>query len=121
MGWFGGLFKKKSNVVLPCERTGDCPYEYDKESDRDVEGMPFVEGDPRRCPEYGHVCPEYMEDFNLSVAELNIRATIHCGVVLDQLGRAGKLDPDSPEHRALKERFEEVVSQYPPERYPQYY
>jgi len=120
MGFFAKLFKKKDSI-LPCKKTGDCPYEYDKSSDRDVEGMPFVDGDPRSCPEYGHICPEFMEDFGLTVEGLNIRAIIHCGGLLDCQVADGMTDPEAPEVKILKKRYKEVIRQYPQERYPQYY
>ena len=120
MGYFANLFRRRRDV-LPCERNEDCPYDYAKEPDRDVEGMPFAEGDPRSCPHYGHVCPEFMEEFGLTVRELNIRATIHCGGAVDYLVETGKLDPDSPQCKVLKKRHEEVTTQYPMDRYPQYY
>ena len=83
--------------------------------------MPVVGGDPRSCPEYGHICPEFMEDFGLTVEELNIRATIHCGGLLDYQVAEGMTDPDTPEFKALKKRYEEITSEYPRDRYPQYY
>jgi hypothetical protein len=120
MGFSDKLFKKKDSI-LPCKTTGDCPYEYDKGSDRDVEGMPFLDTDPRSCPEYGHICPKFMEDFGLTVEELNIRATIHCGSLLDYLVETGQVDVNSSEYKALVNRYEELTRKYPRDRYPRYY
>ena len=120
MGFFAKLFKNRNNNFL-CQKTGECPYEYDKDSDRDVEGMPFIENDPRSCPNYGHICPEFMEEFELTVNELNIRATIHCGSLLDDLVQTGEADPESPVCKALKDRYEEVTGRYPRDQYPKYY
>lgn len=120
MGFFSRLFGRKRGI-LPCQISGECPYEYDKNSDRDVEGMPFVAGDPRSCPKYGHVCPEFMEDFDLTAKDLNIRAAIHCGALLDQLVKDGKMDPESPEYLTVKPLYEEAKARYPEDQYPQYY
>lgn len=123
MGFFSRLFKKKQNI-LPCEKTGNCPYEYDKNSDRDIdiEGMPFVErNDPRSCPVYGHVCPEFMEDFGITVEDLNIRAAIHCGALMDHFVKEGTVSKDSPEYKAVMEKYQEAIKKYPRESYPQYY
>jgi len=86
-----------------------------------VEGMPFVDGDERSCPKYGHICPEFMEEFGLTVEELNIRATIHCGGLAEHLVLNGQLDPTSPEYRGLKIRYQEITAKYPKEKFPQYY
>lgn len=109
--------------ILPCEidARGDCPYEYKKNPERDIEGMPFAEGDARSCPKYGHVCPEFMDDFGLTPEELNIRASIHCGAVLDQMLDRGSLTEDSPEYRLQKKRYEDTLRMYPRDKYPQYY
>ena len=58
-------------------------YHYGPNCKSNIEGMPFdlwEEGDPRSCPIYGHICPEFMEDFGLTKEELDIRATYHCGL-----------------------------------------
>jgi hypothetical protein len=114
------IFKKRKSI-LPCQKTGECPFEYDKDSDRDVEGMPFVENDPRSCPEYGHICPEFMEDFELTVDDLNIRATIHCASVMLHLVEKGEVDENSQEYKELMTRYKEIAEKYPIEKYPQYY
>ena len=114
---------------LPCQKLGYCPYEYGQGSDRDIEGMPFPVNrlDTRKCPVYGHVCPVFMEDFQLTVEDLAIRATIHCGAVAkSQLEtgkwRLGDMDPEQADQiKALLERFEERMRQYPAKDYPQYY
>jgi hypothetical protein len=54
----------------PCETRGTCPYEYDNNPERDIEGMPLLYGDPRSCPDYGHICPEFMEEFGLTLEDL---------------------------------------------------
>ena len=123
MSFFHRLFgkaKRAKSVGLPCD-SGACPYEYGGTSDRDVEGMPFAENDPRSCPQYGHICPEFMEDFGLTVEDLNIRATVHCGSLIQQLISEGKADPAAePTHRLLG-RLAEILRSYPPDRFPHYY
>ena len=119
-GFFRRLFGGKSSI-LPCAKTGDCPYEYDKESDRDVEGMPFIKGDERSCPEYGHICPEFMEDFGLTVEELNIRAAIHCGGLMEHFVNQGKVSRNSEEYALVMEKYREALRKYPRDKYPQYY
>ncbi len=118
------LFLKRllgKDEILPCLQTGDCPYEYDCDSDRDVEGMPFIEGDERSCPDYGHICPKFMEDFGLTVEDLNIRAVIHCGDVMKELVKSGEEDPEAIECKILMEEYEKLINTYPQESYPQYY
>ena len=82
--FFKRLFSRRREV-LPCKKTGECPYEYNKKPERDIEGMPFINEDPRSCPIYGHICPEFMEELGLTVGDLNIRATIHCGAIMPKL------------------------------------
>ena len=118
MGFIEELLQKKS-AVLPCAGSGECPYDFDKECDRDIEGMPFVTGDPRSCPQHGHVCPQFMEEFGLSVEDLNIRATIHCSSLLDHMIAQGKASAESPGVEALRNRYEEIRRQYPPDDFPQ--
>ncbi len=109
--------------ILPCEKhpEGDCSYDYEKNPRRDIEGMPFVNGDPRSCPKYGHICPEFMEDFGLTTEDLHIRASIHCGALIDELVKQGKLTKESPEYREQKHRYENMRRLYPKGKYPQYY
>jgi hypothetical protein len=109
--------------ILPCESdaAGACPFEYDMRPDRDIEGMPFDEEDPRSCPKYGHVCPHFMEDFGLTPADLDIRASIHCGEIIDELVKKGVLEKGSAEYRAQKHRYENTRRMYPREKFPQYY
>jgi len=117
------LFRKrrsKQRSILPCETTGDCPYEYDRNPERDIEGMPFIDDDPRSCPVYGHVCPEFMEELGLTVEELKIRATIHCGLIAKDMIERRELETDEA-HEKLLEALEETLSKYPPDQYPQYY
>lgn len=114
------IFKKRESI-LPCQKTGECPYEYEKNPDRDIEGMPFVENDPRSCPKYGHICPEFMEDFSLTAGDLNIRATIHCGNIMPHLVKEGKIDINSTQYKELMIRYEEEIKKYPIEKYPKYY
>jgi hypothetical protein len=108
--------------VLPCE-SGPCPYEYGRDSDRQIEGMPFPTRpeDRRTCPIYGHLCPEFMEELGLTVEDLRIRATIHCGFEADDLVKKGKLGKDSREYRELRSRCQETMAEYPAEQFPQYY
>jgi hypothetical protein len=109
--------------VLPCEadELGHCPYDYEHNPDRDIEGMPFADGDPRSCPKYGHVCPAFMEEFGLTTEDLHIRASIHCGEVIDELVRKGIVEKGSPEYLEQKNRSENMQRLYPREKYPQYY
>ncbi len=108
--------------ALPC-RSGECPYEYDKGSEREIEGMPFPRkcDDPRACPTYGHLCPQFMQELGLTVEDLQIRATIHCGALADTLVEQGKLSTDSEQYKMLVAKFDEVKRTYPIEDYPQYY
>lgn len=107
--------------ALPCYYKGYCPYEYDQNPERDIEGMPFAEGDWRSCPVYAHVCPEFMEEFNLTVDELHIRATLHCGAVLIGLIREGRTKQVTDAHRGLLQRYDETLVRYPPDRFPHLY
>ena len=123
MNLFRRIFGKAArpeSPSLPCS-TGACPYEYSGTSDRDVEGMPFAENDPRSCPQYGHICPEFMEDFGLTVEDLNIRATVHCGSLIKHLISEGKADPEAEPTLRLLGRLAEVIRCYPPDRFPHYY
>ncbi|MCE1247570.1 MAG: hypothetical protein LWY06_13080 [Firmicutes bacterium] len=112
---------KDRKIELICEKTGSCPYEYDKDSDRDVEGMPFIEDDPRNCPVYGHICPEFMEDFGFTVEDLNIRAIIHCGGLIDYIADEGRIDKESELFIQVKEEYNKTIEKYPAEEYPYYY
>lgn len=120
---FDWLKRKKKDSILACERTRDCPYEYDKDQEREIEGMPFPahDDDPRRCPQYGHICPEFMEHFGLTVDELRIRATIHCANIAMGLVGQGKRDEKSPEHIALMNEVHRIFEKYPPDDNPRYY
>jgi hypothetical protein len=55
MSGYFEFFKKIKTADLPCTGGLECPYEYDKNPERDIEGMPFIENDPRSCPKYGHI------------------------------------------------------------------
>jgi len=107
--------------ALPCDFKGFCPYDYALNPDRDIEGMPFVENDWRSCPVFGHVCPAFMEDFDLSEVDLSIRATLHCGGVLRGMIEAGAIERTTEEHRLLLDDYAETVSRYPAEKFPHYY
>jgi hypothetical protein len=98
--------------MLPCKRTGECPYEYDKDSERDIEGMPFIADDPRSCPEYGHICPEFMEELGLTLEELQIRSVLHCGSVARRMIEDGKLKKD-PQTEILLAEYEKMKVKYP--------
>jgi len=82
----------ESSRKLPCQEGEACPYEYDLHPERDIEGMPFVDGDPRSCPVYGHICPDFMEEFDLTVEDLDRNATLHCSAVLLRMKALGKAD-----------------------------
>ena len=81
-----------SGRKLPCQEGEACPYEYDLNPERDIEGMPFVDGDSRSCPVYGHICPHFMEDFDLTVEDLTRNASLHCSAVLLRMKALGKAD-----------------------------
>jgi hypothetical protein len=112
---------KDKCIELICKKTGSCPYEYDKDSDRDVEGMPFIEEDPRNCPVYGHICPEFMEDFGFTPEDLNIRAIIHCGGLIDHIADEGGIDRESELYVQMKSEYEKTLEKYTLEEYPYYY
>lgn len=81
--------------IFPCNETGKCPYEYgDPPPERNMEGMPLISGDARSCPIYGHICPEFMEDFGLTAEGLQARANEHCAGIREMLG----LKDDTPSH-----------------------
>ena len=103
---------------FPCESDGHCPFEYDQHPDRDIEGMPLLENDPRGCPKYGHVCPVFMEECDLTPQELDIRAEIHCFLLL---ARIAPEELSKPEFAPLVESYPDVMRRYPPAEYPQYY
>ena len=110
--------------VLPCEEgeDGGCPYDYSLKPDRDVEGMPFLDADdPRTCPEYGHACPKFMEDFGLTVDDLNIRAVLHCGALREYLIEKGERSATDPGTDRLRKKYCEYLEKYPEDKYPQYY
>ena len=111
---------KNDKITLPCKIKDFCPYEYEYNPERDVEGMPFIDDDPRSCPKYGHICPEFMEDLGLTVEDLNIRAIIHCGSVAKRLAEIQKQDLTG-QTKLLVEKFEEYLEKYPPKKYPKYY
>ena len=115
------IISEAEEVVLPCEKTESCPYEYDNDPDRDIEGMPFIDDDARSCPKYGHICPEFMEELGLTVQDLKIRAIIPCGGLIDQIVADGQADPDDPLIQDLKRKYEETIILYPESIYPQYY
>lgn len=117
-------FKEKK---LPC-LSKECPYEYDKGSDRDIEGMPFPkdEKDKRACPNYGHICPEFMKDLDFSVSDLRIRATIHCGFTAKDMLATGKwklseMGETANQIEDLLRRYDQILEKYPQDKYPKYY
>lgn len=120
MSLFGKLFRKRK-AILPCEKNEGCPYEYDKNPSRDIEGMPFIINDPRSCPSYGHICPEFMQKLGLTEEDLQIRSVIHCGAVMENPPDNLKVDKSSELYKELMKKYEEFTSKYPMEEYPQYY
>ena len=110
----------RRELLLPCEKNDDCPYEYDRDPERDIEGMPFIDDDPRRCPLYGHICPEFMEELGLTVEDLNIRAVIHCGMVMENSIKERQAS-NSRGNRKVVKRFHDIMKKYPPNEFPQYY
>lgn len=114
---------EKEKIELPCGGNSTCPYDGERCSERDIEGMPFPDSqrDPRACPTYGHVCPAFMEHFGLTPDDLAIRATIHCGSLAESLVRQGKLKNDSREYQELMARYIHLTIKYPRNSYPKYY
>ena len=103
---------------FPCELDGNCPFEYARKPDRDIEGMPLLENDPRGCLKYGHVCPVFMAECGLTAEELRIRATVHCflvmgGMTMDEQKKAAFL--------LLFEKYRDILQKYPESDYSQYY
>ena len=82
--------------------------------------MPFIDDDPRSCPLYGHICPEFMEDLGLTVEDLNIRAIIHCGIVMENSIKE-RQTPNSRSNKKVVKRFYAIMKKYPPEEFPMYY
>jgi hypothetical protein len=103
---------------FPCDIATDCPYEYGQNPDRNVEGMPIISDDSRSCPTYGHACPVFMEDFGFDPEDLEIRATLHCGLLLKRLRRMRETTKNADQILA---RYEETVAKYPMADYPEYY
>ncbi|MBN2227253.1 MAG: hypothetical protein JW763_07790 [candidate division Zixibacteria bacterium] len=121
MSLFTRFFKPQESVIFPCRKIGKCPFEYDQNSDRDIEGMPIINNDNRSCPVYGHICPRFMEDFGLTVEDLRIRAIIHCGEHIDDAIAQGEVSLDDPAVQALKMKYDQTIRQYPRDRYLKYY
>lgn len=103
---------------LPCDAASDCPYEYGLNPERNIEGMPLIDGDSRSCPTYGHVCPTFMEAFGLTQDDLEIRAILHCGLFLKRLKRMRENTSNADQILA---RYEETLAKYPMADYPEYY
>jgi len=103
---------------LPCEVSGECPYEYGPKQERNIEGMPLIDGDSRSCPTYGHVCPVFMEAFGLTQDDLEIRAILHCGLALKRVRRIRERTPNADQILA---KYEKTMAKYPMADYPKYY
>lgn len=110
MGYFGRGDEKVGGPPTTCEAAKGCPFGFDRGQDRDIEGMPFMHGDPRSCPIYGHICPEFMEDFGLNEQELGLRGMIHRVNVIFSLVDSGELSRGSPEYRQLVESYENIMA-----------
>ena len=120
MGFWQKIFKRNKKI-LPCNINDFCPYDYDLKPDRDIEGMPFIDDDPRSCPDFGHICPEFMEEFGLSIEDLNIRAIVHCASVQRYLMKQGEMDPDSSDYIKTQKEYEDITRKYPEDKFQQYY
>jgi hypothetical protein len=97
-------------VPAICEGAESSPRGYDIDLGPDIEGMPFLEGDPRTCPVYGHICPEFIRDLGLTKTELGLRGMIHRVIVIFSLVDSGELGKGSPEYRKLVESYEYLMS-----------
>ena len=111
---------KGNDNSLPCDNGVDCPYDYDNSSGRDIEGMPFIDDDPRECPIYGHICPKFMEALGLTIEDLNIRAVIHCGRLAELSYKSSKDKPSEGELKLIN-KYKDFLKKYPSEKYPKYY
>jgi hypothetical protein len=107
--------------VLPCQQWKQCPYLYDEYAGREIEGMPFIADDPRSCPKCGHICPEFMGSFGFSPEDLEIRALLHCGGLLELLAELGRIDKNSDEYYQFQEKYQVTLKRYPLAEFPQYY
>lgn len=113
-------FDKRNKIIL-CHSKKNCPYEQDKSEDAEIEGMPIIPNDPRTCKAFGHICPHFMGDFGFTPADLRIRAIIHCGEKMLHHVEEGKANKDDPDVKRIVSRFQQMVRQYPIDRYPHYY
>lgn len=105
--------------TFPCDGGGTCPYEYGAQKpERNVEGMPFIDWDSRSCPTYGHVCPAFMEELGFIPEDLEIRAVLHCGLVLD---RMPELRSRAKNDARILDQYKATQARYPVQKYPQYY
>lgn len=80
--------------------------------------MPLIDWDSRSCPTYGHVCPVFMEDFEFTPGDLEIRATLHCGFLLKRLKEMRETTKNADQILA---RYEKTVAKYPMADHPEYY
>ncbi len=104
---------------FPCDAGGDCPYEYRPRSpERNIKGMPLIDWDSRSCPTYGHVCPVFMEDFDFSPEDLEIRAALHCGALLKRIDEMRRITKNA---YLILARYERTLAKYPMADYPKYY
>lgn len=106
----------------PCElKTPRCPFEYGPKCKADIEGMPILgRDDPRTCDTYGHICPQYMSDFGLTVKDLEIRAALHCGAVAEKFETTDDILLGT-QLRQAAELARKTKRQFPKKRFPQYY
>lgn len=110
-------------VELPCANDSPCPYEYNLNPERDIEGMPFIDDDPRSCPDYGHICPKFMEDMGLTTEHLDIRAVFHCAAIYIKTREMNKnLQVDEDESmKTMVEKYKEYLGKYNPRENPEYF
>ena len=116
-------FPINDQIALPCNNDNPCPYDYSLNPDRDIEGMPFIDNDTRSCPDYGHICPEFMEDLGLSIEDLEIRAVFHCALIYIRTKEMDKtLQEDEDEGmKTMLDKYKEFSKKYSPTYHPEYF
>jgi hypothetical protein len=69
---------------------------------------------------YGHLCPKFMEDVDLTVEDLDIRAALHCGLLYKKIDPS--LKGEETEHiKDMLKKYEEYLKKYNPVDNPEYF